>query len=175
MARMSKLTTQISLSILLATVIAARVDAWTPDDHPAAMTVPWSDVGVLILDQKIRMSLPTGAVVEGKVLAVHPESFDLQVQKTSDSTIQPKGKIAVPRTSVHLLKVLKPQKKWRIILTSVGAGAAFPLWAFSTYSNNESGGAAPPPLPAMMAIGGGLGYLGGWALDRNHDVAITVQ
>jgi hypothetical protein len=175
MARMSKLTTQISLSVLAALLIATNVVARTPDDHPNAIAVPWSDVGSLILDEKIRVSLPTGAVVEGKVLAFHPESLELQIQKTSDNTIQPKGKIVVPRTSLHLLKLLKPRKKWRIILTSVGAGVAIPLWAFSEYSYNESGGASPPPLGVMMAVGGAAGYLGGWALDRPKEVTITIQ
>ena len=173
MAYMAKRTSSLT-SVLLALLVAARVEARTPGAESTPIEVSWSNVGILIQGHKIQTALTTGAVVEGKVRSVGPDSMDLQVTKTSDETIQPKGDLVIPRPSLHRLKLLKPQKKWRIILTSVGAGVAIPLWALGEYSYNEGGGGAPPSLGASMAIGGAAGYLGGWALDRKHDVTITI-
>jgi hypothetical protein len=152
-----------------------HMDARTPEGTQATLAATWNEAGALTLGHKIAVALPNGAVVEGKVLSLNSESLDLQVSKTSDSQIQPKGKIVVPKTSLHTVKLIKPQKKWRIILTSVGAGVAVPLWIVSTESYNEIGGAQPPPLPATMAIGGSVGFLAGWWLDGHHDVTLTIH
>jgi hypothetical protein len=172
MTKLSKLT---SLSVLLALLVAANMDARTPEATQPAMEASWNEAGALILGHKIAMALPNGAVVEGKVLSLNLDSIDLQVSKTSDSQIQPKGKIVVPRTAMHTVKLIKPQKKWRIILTSAGAGVMIPLVIVATASYNEVGGVPPPPLPASMAIGGSVGYLAGWLLDGHHDLTITIH
>jgi hypothetical protein len=163
------------LSVLLVLFLAGNMDARTPEGTQATLAATWNEAGALTLGHKIAVALPNGAVVEGKVLSLNSESLDLQVSKTSDSQIQPKGKIVVPKTSLHTVKLIKPQKKWRIILTSVGAGVAVPLWIVSTESYNEIGGAQPPPLPATMAIGGSVGFLAGWWLDGHHDVTLTIH
>jgi len=174
MAHMSSLTKRVTLSVLLAVFVASSIDARTSDEQAPQFTMTWDNAGRLILGHKIMVALPNGAVVEGKVLSLNSDSLDLQISKTSDKQIQPKGKLAVPRSSLHFLKLLKPQKKWRIILTSVGVGAAIPLWGLSEYAYNEAAGGQPPPLPAAMAIGGSLGYLTGWWLDSHHEVTISI-
>ena len=174
MVRMVRLIEQTSLSIFLAMFVAANMDARTPDETQTPHPASWNEVGTLILGHKIAVALANGAVVEGKVLSLNSDSLDLQVSKTSDSKIQPKGRIIIPRTSLHTLKLIKPQKKWRILLTSVGVGASIPLWGLSEYAYNEAAGEQPPPLPAAIAIGGTVGYLAGWALDGHHDVTITI-
>ena len=174
MSHMRTRTKQLTFSALLAVFAASTIDARTPEEQVPQFTMTWENAGRLILGQKIAVALPNGAVVEGKVQSLNSDSLDLQVSKTSDSNLQPKGRIVIPRTALHTLKLIKPQKKWRIILTSVGAGAMIPLWVVSTASYNEVGGAQLPPLPASMAIGGSIGYLAGWALDRHHDFTITI-
>jgi len=174
MARMNVRTRPITLSVLLAVLVASSLDARTPAEENTPLVVSWSNAGILIQGHKIRTTLPGGAVVEGKVLSAGADSLDLDVSGTSDKSIQPEGKVIVSKASLHRLTLLKPQKKWRIILTSAGAGIGLVLGGVSTYAYNEGAGGAPISLGAAMAIGGTAGYLGGWALDRNHDVTITI-
>jgi len=161
-------------SVLLAAFAASTVSAQNPEGPQDTKALSWNEAGTLIQGHRIALALSNGAVVEGKVLSLNSDTLDLQLSKTSDSKIQPKGRIIVPKNSLHTLKLIKPQKKWRIILTSVGAGAMIPLWIVSTASYNEIGGAQPPPLPASIAIGGSMGYLAGWWLDSHHDFTITI-
>jgi hypothetical protein len=169
------LSTQTSLSVLLALLVSANLDARTSETSQDPISASWNEAGALILGHRIGVALSNGVVVEGKVQSFDSDSLELQVVKTSDSKLQPKVKIVIPRNSLHTLKLIKPQKKWRIILTSMVAGAAIPLWVVSTASYNEIGGAQPPPLPASMAIGGSLGYLAGWWLDGHHDVTLIIH
>ena len=174
MAHMPALSKQLTFSALLAVFTASSIDARTPEETQAPIAVSWNEAGAVILGHKIAVALSNGAVVEGKVLKLNSDSLDLQISKTSDSRIQPKVRIVIPRPSLHTLKLIKPQKKWRIILTSVGAGSAIPLWALSSYSYNEGGWGPPPPLAVAMAAGGTVGYFAGWAVDGHQDVTITI-
>jgi hypothetical protein len=175
MAHMFKLSKQLTISALWVVFAVTSIEARTTETPQTSITLSWDNASPLILGHKIAVALSNGAVVEGKVLSVDSDTLDLQISKTSDSQIQPKGKIAIPRASLHTLKLIKPQKKWRIILTSAGAGTMIPLWVVSKASYNEVGGFQPPPLPATMAIGGSVGYLAGWWLDGHHDVTITIH
>jgi hypothetical protein len=172
---MRTLSKQLTFSALLAVFAASTIDARTPEATQAGITASWNEAGALIPGHRIGVALSNGVVVGGKVQSFDSDSLELQVVKTSDSKLQPKVKIGIPGNSLHTLKLIKPQKKWRIILTSVVAGAAIPLWVVSTASYNEIGGAQPPPLPASMAIGGSLGYLAGWWLDGHHDVTLIIH
>jgi hypothetical protein len=60
----------------------------------------WDELLNAILHERIAVNLPDMTRVEGKVLAVHQDSLDIAVQKTSDARLHPKGVMTIPRSSL---------------------------------------------------------------------------
>src|ERR1039458_999264 len=67
--------------------------------------VRWNELSPLILGHTVSLVLPGGAAIAGEVEAVRDDSLALDVRKTSDSKVQPKGTTSIPRASVTTLQV----------------------------------------------------------------------
>ena len=177
MACMVKLTLQLTLlSALLA--VAHRRELLTPElrkEPRLSITASWNEAGALILGHKIAVALPNGAVVEGKVLSLNLDSLGLQVSKTSDSQIQPKGKIVIPRNSAAYREADKtakevayyPDFRWRRrndpFVCCIDSLLQRGRWLSASASTCDDG-------DRWIS-----GYLAGWLLDGHHDVTITIH
>jgi hypothetical protein len=79
------------------------------------MALRWSELPDAVRSRKIRMMLPNGIHIEGKVEVVEPDQLRVKVTKTSDSKIQPKGPSSIPRSEVSVMQVVRHGYRWRII------------------------------------------------------------
>lgn len=129
----------------------------------------WSDLEERIRGKNISLVLPDGTSVSGKALGVTPEHLTLDVRKTSNSAVQPKGTGTIPAQSVSVLQVDKTGKKWRIICTIampvIVAGSI--LAAAGDLPQSGESGYAAVSAATFASLGGG--YLLGWALDRSTE------
>ena len=78
--------------------------------EPQQVQLAWSEVSPLIEGQEIALVLPDATHLQGKVLAVRPDSLDLDVKKTANSRLHPKGQTSIPRSSVSLIELRKMRK-----------------------------------------------------------------
>ena len=90
--------------------------------------VTWEELSALVIDRKISTTLPDGTRLEGEALAVRPEALVLDVHKTSNQKLHPKGQTEVPRMAVSEVRVIRLGGPFmRIIggfLGGIGAAAA---------------------------------------------------
>ena len=79
----------------------------------------WDELNSAIYSQRIELRLP-GATIRGDVAAVRTDALVLDVKKTSDSKVFPKGNAVIPRSDVTLLKVESRGSHWRVLGTVLG-------------------------------------------------------
>ena len=60
-------------------------------------------------------------MIEGTVTALEADALVMQIGKTSDKNVYPKGRYAASRAEVKTLGVLTKCKKFRVIGTIIGA------------------------------------------------------
>ena len=131
-----------------------------PADLPT-IHLQWSDLGPMITGHQVRLTLPDGTRVRGEALSVEPQALVLDIRKTSNRRIWPKGETAIPRASVSEFRLIKTEgNSWRVIGTVLaGVGGAALGIGIAIFS---------PPAGAAVAAGiTGLGFWGGWESDHN--------
>lgn len=141
------------------------------------LRLKWSELTRVVLGQKATMILPSGASIEGKVLAVEPDILVIDITKTSDSRAYPKGQASVPRSSVSVLNVKKVQYRWRVIGTAIGAGTGLLAGWFMALLIAADEKPRPAATAAFVGITGGLatvGYFAGQKADRQITVITIV-
>jgi hypothetical protein len=69
--------------------------------------ISWEELSALVVDRRISTTLPDGARLEGEALAVRPEALVLDVQRTSDRHLHPKGQTELPRPAVSEVRVIR--------------------------------------------------------------------
>ena len=130
--------------------------------------LPWNELGPRITGQKVALVLPNGIHIEGKVRNVETDALRLDVKKTSDRELLPKGERLIPRESVSLLRVTRYRKLGRVLVTSGAVAIASGIVAANYPDLYE--GAVVAIVPAVTAgglVGVGLGgYYAGKRLDK---------
>ena len=134
----------------------------------------WGDLAGMITAQKVSMVLPDAARLQGKVLAVEPESLVLDITKTSDRRAYPKGRASIPRASVSMLRLTKPGGHvWQIVGGTLGTlGGLFAGGLLVGVADADEAAAAVAVLGSAV-LGGVAGWWGGRVSDRRVMV-ITV-
>ena len=84
-----------------------------------AMQLSWDEL-FNIVGRKVRITMPEGEMIEGKVVTIESESFMVDVKKTTNGTTYPKGKFNIQRGSLDSFELNKPTKRWRRFGTFVG-------------------------------------------------------
>jgi hypothetical protein len=132
----------------------------------------WSELGPVAVDRKAKVLLSDGTKVEGEVLAVRPESLVLEVNKTSDKHVWPKGQTEVPRTSVTQFRLVKDSGPGKLIGGIVGTvGGIMTAGVIAYYSGGGAGIAGLFIVIPAMAVGGY--YLGKLADVRTRLITIV--
>src|SRR5262245_35301558 len=67
----------------------------------------WEELAGFVVEQKVSLALPDGARLQGEVLAVRPESLVLDIQKSSQKKVHPKGQAEIPRSSVTEMQIIR--------------------------------------------------------------------
>src|SRR5450759_5889079 len=78
----------------------AAIAQQAPTLQSKQVQISWEELSGLVIDRKISTTLPDGTRLEGEALAVRPEALVLDVQKTSNKKLHPKGQTEVPRAAV---------------------------------------------------------------------------
>ncbi|HEY2015393.1 MAG TPA: hypothetical protein VGH38_17935, partial [Bryobacteraceae bacterium] len=69
--------------------------------------IAWEELAALVVDRKITTTIPDGTRLEGEALAVRPEALVLDVQKSSNRKLHPKGQTEVRRLDVSEVRVIR--------------------------------------------------------------------
>ena len=135
--------------------------------------VTWQQLEQLTRGKKVAIVLPDAAWIEGNVLEVANDSLVVDVSKSSDKQLHPKGRTTVRRGSVHNLDMKKRGITWTVIGTAIGLGAGLAGAApVNAYAHNEGDG-APGVVAAIIIVPAVLGFFLGRHSD-NKTVNVTI-
>ena len=153
------------------TLAVAGILLWTGAGAARAaaqLQLPWSELGAHVAKGKVALVLPDGTHIEGKVFSVEPEGLRLDVTKTSDRKLHPKGPRLIPRQSVSFLRVIEYRHVARVVCALGAVAAAGLITAAGSRDLYE--GSVLIIVPAVGAAGaaglGVAGYYAGKRLDR---------
>jgi hypothetical protein len=85
---------------------------------PAAVT--WEELAGIVVARKISLRVPDGTRLEGEVLAVRPDAILLDITKTSNRKLHPKGQAEVGRQGIAEVLILREGMAIFRILGGVG-------------------------------------------------------
>jgi len=125
----------------------------------------WSELAPVVVDRKVKTTLPDGTRIEGEVLAVRSDALVMDVTKTSNRKAHPKGQTEIPRSSLMELGVIKDRGPGKLIggiLGTVGGVAAATGLAIAT----ENAAAALAGYLVVLPVAAVGGYFAGKAADR---------
>jgi hypothetical protein len=138
--------------------------------------ISWSDFSTRMTPRHtIRLVLPDGTRVEGKLVQVKPDGMDLDVTGGSNNPAHSKGRATIPRQSVSVIGVRSPHRSGRLIGTILPI--AFGALLIVAGSQNDDDGNAPLRVAsgaALMSLGGIGGFFAGRAVDRQFDQFIII-
>ncbi len=144
---------------------------WARGAETGPVQLRWDELGPRITNKKIAFVLPDGTHVEGKVLAVEPEGLRLNVKKSSNRQIQPKGKHLVPRAGLSLVRVTEYRKLGRLLGTTAAIGVTGGIVAALYPALYE--GALVVAVPAGIAAGITGAAIGGYYAGKAFDKRVT--
>ncbi len=138
-------------TLFCASLLASSLHA----EPPARLT--WDAFGAQATRPgcSIRMVLPDGTQIEGRLVSFRPEAVDLSVYKTSNKQAHPKGLITIPRKNVSVVEIRAKRRKGRLIGTLVPIGLGAAMLAGGLTQSDEG-------ILYTMLAAGGLASHGRW-------------
>ncbi len=124
----------------------------------------WSELKPLLVDKRVAIPLPGGVRIEGRVLAVRTGELIMDVRKTSNRSVYPKGQHAIPRAAVTSLRVITTEGPMKLLGGFAGAVGGIMLIFLGVY--HESATLALLALLLGIPVGAWGGYHAGKAADR---------
>jgi hypothetical protein len=129
--------------------------------------IPWGDLSSMVAPGHVfRIVLPDGVRVEGRPLELQPESLVLDVTRTSNKKLHPKGRMAVPRDSLRVVEVRSPRSKGRWIGTLAGAAPGIAILAAGATMEEDARIYILLAGAGATAAGLIVGFFTGRAIDR---------
>ena len=156
---------------LFATVLCAGVAF----GQGGQVRLRWNELDSHVTGKKVAMVLPDGTALKGKVRGVAPTGLQLDISKTSNKRVQPKGLHTIPRQLVSVMQTTEYRKMGRIVCTVGALAVAGALVArAATSSSSQLEGPLAIVLPAVGVVGtagaGVAGYFFGKAIDKRVTV-----
>ena len=138
------------------------------------MEVRWNELSPLILGHTVTLVLPGGAAISGQTVAVRDDVLVLDVRRTSDSRVQPKGSATIPRSSVTTIQMQETRGVGgRVLGTIVGVLVGMVAGGEIVAHSNMSEGPGVSTFTAVGVSGAVGGYYLGKSVDR-HTTTIRV-
>ena len=130
--------------------------------------VPWGRTNEIFAGRRVLVRLMSGAKIEGHWAGVTPDTFTMNVEKTSDRRAVGKGLQTLPRSSIAGVRTGTTRVRGRVIGVAAGYFGIAGI-GIAIYGKNGGEFAAP-----FAAIAGGIaGYFAGRAIDRaTHEVVL---
>lgn len=131
--------------------------------------ISWEELSALVIDRKISTTLPDGTRLEGEALAVRPEALLLDVRKTSNKKLHPKGQTAVPRPDVSEVRVIRLRAPVMRIIGGIlgGFGGAFGAGALGFVIDSVA------VVVPIMLLGIPLSAVAGYYAGKLADTSTT--
>lgn len=138
-----------------------------PTLNSKQVRITWEELPALVIDRKISTTLPDGTRLEGEALAVRPEALVLDVYKTSNKQLHPKGQTEVPRAAVGEVRVIRVRGPvMRIVLGILGGiGGAYGSIGLGLLT--DSLGVLVPAVLLGIPLSAIAGYYAGKLLDTS--------
>jgi hypothetical protein len=139
--------------------------------------VRWNELSPLILGHTVSLVLPGGAAIAGEVVAVRDDSLTLDIRKTSDSKVQPKGTASIPRASITTLQVTDAKGAGgRILGVVVGVVVGMVAGAeIVAHTSRITEAAAVGTFTGVAVAGATGGYYAGRGVDRHTTIIRVVK
>jgi hypothetical protein len=123
----------------------------------------WAELASLIEGREVQLTLPDAVTIRGDVVGVRNDTLILNIGRTTNHVMHPKGHASIPRESVTLIELHERHRSGRrhlgaIVGTAVGVG----LGIFAAQSGYSAGKA----VLTGTAVGSG-GALIGYFVGRN--------
>ena len=127
--------------------------------RPAAVEMKWSELGPIVVNQRVDVALKDGRVVRGEALAVR--DTELLLEAKSDT----KGSMTIPRESITGLTVTRTKGSGGRVFGSI-VGIVGGMWIGGyTASTTDSAAAGIPIFLGVSTLTGVLGYYAGKQID----------
>ena len=128
--------------------------------------ITWEGLATVVVGHTARIVMPDGARIEGKATGVEADALAMEIHKTTNKTIYPKGKFLVPRATLKAVDIERPTGHWRLVGVGVGGGVAAVLVVLAVALNGFH--TRSPVEPALIA-GAVAVPVGGYLLGRRGD------
>ncbi len=140
----------------------------------AKLEVQWNQLSPLVLGHTVSLVLPGGTAITGEVVAVRGESLTVDVRRTSDGKVQPKGTASIPRASVTTLQMTEARGTGgRILGVVVGVVVGMVAGGEIVAHATRTEAAAVAAFTSVSVAGAAGGYYAGRSVDR-HTTIIRV-
>ncbi len=156
----------LTLALIASIVFRAPATAGPPQQRQ----ITWSGLSDIV-GEKVRITMPDGARIEGKAMDVEPDALVVDVRKTANPSLYPKGRLLVPRATLRAFEINHPTQHWRLVSTGL---AVLPALILVLIAGSLGGGGR------AAAIGGAAGlpavaYLLGRAADQRVTTYLITQ
>lgn len=126
----------------------------------------WSELAPIVVDRKIQTTLPDGTRIQGQALAIRPEALVMEITKTSNRKVHPKGQAEIPRASVMELAVIKDKGPGKLIGGILGTVGGFALAGALIVASDGNAAVGWTSLLGVVPAAAAGGYYAGRAVDR---------
>ena len=140
----------------------------------------WAVLPTLVTGETVSVPLAGGVKVEGRVQSVEPDGLVLEVGKTSNKALYPKGRATIPRAAITELHITRYVGEWRrrgkMLGGAIGLASGLVAMAVIGLDETSQSSKTAQGAKAVGAFAGlfGGGLVGGWLLGRAADREITV-
>ena len=160
------LAVAVAFSLLLQDAAFAQQ---APTLQSKQVQITWEELSALVIDRKISITLPDGTRLQGEALAVRPDALVLDVQKTSNKNLYPKGQTEVPRPAVSEVRVIRLRGPVMRIIGGIlgGIGGTFAAGALGFVTDSMA------VLLPMLFLGVPLSAVAGYYAGKLADTYTT--
>src|ERR1039458_2676713 len=139
--------------------------------------IRWNELSPLILGHTLFLVLPGGTAIAGELEAVRDDSLKLDVRKTSDSKVQPRGTASIPRASVTTLQMTDAKGAGgRILGVVVGVVVGMVAGAeIVAHTSRMTEAGAVGAFAGVSVAGATGGYYAGRSVDRHTTIIRVVR
>jgi hypothetical protein len=130
------------------------------------MELHWGELAPIISGHNVELLVQGTVRIKGEVVSVREDALVIDVKKTANPDLYPKGSALIPRASVNVLKLQRSRGSWgRGLGTVVGVLCGVTIGGYVALAKTRS---ANTGIPTFLAISSGTtiaGYYFGRAGD----------
>lgn len=121
MRKQSFIAMVVGICLLAGTPLTAKQNVQrAPSPGVKTISLQWEDLAPLVAGREVEIVLSDGTKVRGDVYAVQEDRLVMDVKKTSNKRVYPKGQQSIERASIPSLNLRNKTIRWRVIATTAG-------------------------------------------------------